>query len=163
MSWTRFLCWVPHCIHHQKALVGSLTKGAKELRDGGMVVLGDITEADGSLRSWENHKQRDLPERLEAAYEKLCVNLDVDGVTLFARDDVAHIFLMQGPIREGSTVWKAKVTRKEVKAIYLPDQVLPKVEQNFVVKASMIHRCDERPCMVDTPFERIIVGLPKTK
>lgn len=68
----------------------------------------------------EESKQRALLERLKTAYAKLCANLDVDGVTLFARDDPTQVFLTQGPIKEGSSKWSGKVIRNKVNLTKVP-------------------------------------------
>lgn len=83
-----------------------------------METVGDITDRRGVALPWMECRQMELPESLRGPYEKLLGNLNLDVGRVKRSSKLVDIFLAQGRIKNGSSIWKFQIECSGMKEIF---------------------------------------------
>jgi hypothetical protein len=95
--------WIPSNLMKDRKLAGCSTVAQQELKEAGINLLEDITDAEGRIISWEQ-QSRSLPSSTKRAYMKLCANFQLQGIPREEKELYKQVTTF--PVQDGNTVWE---------------------------------------------------------
>ena len=114
LEWRSFPLWIPHIHHIQPKKVNCLSVGNITLRDSGLLIMADITNADGDIIAWEQLPAGGLPPSTERAYRSLISNIAADPTFCEDRWDPIPAFF-EDPA--SARVWEYNIPRNKVEEV----------------------------------------------
>lgn len=103
-EWRALPLWRPHVNHVLEKPVRCFTRAQLQLRDNGLLCMGDILEPAGSIIPWTMAEARGLPRSCQAAFMAMVANL-VPTPILDASPTLQEFFVESVGLEGAQMVW----------------------------------------------------------
>lgn len=153
--------WVPHVLHNTTEKVGATQVKKKELVKGGIVVLGDVLDRQGSFLAWNDIQQNFWNFNCPAAYTKLIANIDLSKTRIHSTNKKRKAFFYEGSLKNGVTIWEMEVSPHDLQDTLRVDSRMQPPKRTYTLEQNKLSRAKISLPLRDSLLKRIIVGLPQ--
>jgi hypothetical protein len=150
--------WTPAFFHKEKWRVGCTSNANNGLRQLGIQQYKDVVDPEGNIIKWQEKADAGFPERYRRAYEKLCKNIDCTRV--IPSQDLEKIFIMAGPIQEGSLCWEVTIPKCKVRDFWQAGDLQVEPAPTYQLRGQVLCKQEKTPLPRGDIFG-VIVRRPK--
>lgn len=80
-------------------------------------MLGDILNADGRIREWDQRRHMELPDMARSAYKKLTASIDLERSRVNQAQGNKKIYMSNGTGGERHTTWEWELPQCDVRKV----------------------------------------------